>query len=657
MLEIGVTRYREWLHLRESFPTKEYLEKGQIEAKYKKMLDYIVHSAQEKGLKITALIGAYPLWMNGVEKIQNRLPNWIPDYLKYNMFPDPRIQPDLYQEFMKNYEKSLSILAKNYPFIDQWELENEKDFFLFYAPGDPKDPTELHRTENDIRTNAKIMADLYYYGRRGIKAGNPNAYVVVPAVSFTNYRYLEALYEEILSRINEGPERANPDNYFDFVSWHPYTEESPRTNVTGNSPFALNYKMYEVMRKYGDGEKLGIISEFGYQDTKPGLYEKASPEKAQEVKNSRWDGLDFVYNKIPRSIMQFNISYFVLDAYALIQKEAPYISSLMWFKLEEPPTFAESRAAVAGFGIFDENNSYKLAAKTYQMIAKPPVIQLEKTKIEENEQIKIKGSAPSAHKAKIYLLPSLKEIEVEIKDRTNFNFEITIDAKELGVGQHQLQATKLINYSATKSLIESSPTQAITLEVVKKPSLPSVPSPSPSFSVSTKTSPSPSLIAFNIPACPTGTTFDEEYAISQWLKDNSDKLNQYGDPKSTVYSGASPLFDEKTGKSITLSEYVSRKHPERPWRQSKYCKPISTPQASPTPVVTTSATATASLTSPAPSVTSTTPPRTITSTTEKTPIKKSPLAKAGTNIAYIFVASLLLSLLSSLLRVKKRGLI
>lgn len=58
-------------------------------------------------------------------------------------------------------------------------------------------------------------------------------------------------------------------------------------------------------------------------------------------------------------------------------------------------------------------------------------------------------------------------------------------------------------------------------------------------------------------------SLEEKQLIEAWIIEND--LNQYGDPKNTAYIGGTPLFDEKTGKSIDKYEYVLRKHPDRPW--------------------------------------------------------------------------------------------
>lgn len=58
-------------------------------------------------------------------------------------------------------------------------------------------------------------------------------------------------------------------------------------------------------------------------------------------------------------------------------------------------------------------------------------------------------------------------------------------------------------------------------------------------------------------------SLEEKKLIEAWIIEND--LNQYGDPKETIYIGGTPLFDERTGKSIDKYEYILRQHPDRPW--------------------------------------------------------------------------------------------
>lgn len=57
---------------------------------------------------------------------------------------------------------------------------------------------------------------------------------------------------------------------------------------------------------------------------------------------------------------------------------------------------------------------------------------------------------------------------------------------------------------------------------------------------------------------------DEEKAkIEAWIKANN--LNQYGDSKDVMYTGGTPLFDERTGEKIERYDYIVSRHPDRPW--------------------------------------------------------------------------------------------
>jgi hypothetical protein len=48
--------------------------------------------------------------------------------------------------------------------------------------------------------------------------------------------------------------------------------------------------------------------------------------------------------------------------------------------------------------------------------------------------------------------------------------------------------------------------------------------------------------------------------IDRWIRENG--LNDYGDPKGTMYMGGTPLFNEMTGSTMDKYEYILKKHPE-----------------------------------------------------------------------------------------------
>jgi hypothetical protein len=59
----------------------------------------------------------------------------------------------------------------------------------------------------------------------------------------------------------------------------------------------------------------------------------------------------------------------------------------------------------------------------------------------------------------------------------------------------------------------------------------------------------------------------EKSQIEAWLEENN--YNQYGDKVDTIYAGGSPLFNESTGKSTLLYDYLVQKYPDKPWLEKK----------------------------------------------------------------------------------------
>ena len=57
----------------------------------------------------------------------------------------------------------------------------------------------------------------------------------------------------------------------------------------------------------------------------------------------------------------------------------------------------------------------------------------------------------------------------------------------------------------------------------------------------------------------------EKTQIDNWILKNN--LNKYGDPVGTMYAGGTPLFDESTGKTLDLYQYILKNHLDRPWKK------------------------------------------------------------------------------------------
>ncbi len=55
-------------------------------------------------------------------------------------------------------------------------------------------------------------------------------------------------------------------------------------------------------------------------------------------------------------------------------------------------------------------------------------------------------------------------------------------------------------------------------------------------------------------------TKKQKEQIDEWFESRG--LNRYGDDKSAVYTGGTPLFNEETGESIDRYDYILNKFPD-----------------------------------------------------------------------------------------------
>jgi hypothetical protein len=59
---------------------------------------------------------------------------------------------------------------------------------------------------------------------------------------------------------------------------------------------------------------------------------------------------------------------------------------------------------------------------------------------------------------------------------------------------------------------------------------------------------------------PSPVALEMRQRIDAWLAEK--RLNKFGDPPGTDYTGGTPLFNEKTGERRDRYEYILSKHPE-----------------------------------------------------------------------------------------------
>lgn len=68
------------------------------------------------------------------------------------------------------------------------------------------------------------------------------------------------------------------------------------------------------------------------------------------------------------------------------------------------------------------------------------------------------------------------------------------------------------------------------------------------------------LLAISVAALAGELTEAQKRAIEERIAERG--LNQYGDPRGTMYMGGTPLFDEATGRTRDRWEFLADKHPE-----------------------------------------------------------------------------------------------
>jgi hypothetical protein len=71
--------------------------------------------------------------------------------------------------------------------------------------------------------------------------------------------------------------------------------------------------------------------------------------------------------------------------------------------------------------------------------------------------------------------------------------------------------------------------------------------------------PSPTAVVEN----PSTVSPEEQQEIDAWIE--TEDLNEFADPKESMYAGGTPLFDETNGKYTDRYEYILKNHPDRPW--------------------------------------------------------------------------------------------
>ena len=257
---MGFQSMRLWMHHKKLFRSDENDEIFFEEEALKRFHNY-ADALTERGVKHLVSMNhsyLYPAQFDGDRESECEVP--LP-------------KTACYLKFLQMIERSYELIAREFPEISYYEVGNEVNMHRFIAK--PHFPVgKISEREYDPqycytrREKAEITADICYYARRGIKKGNPNAFVVLPAPTpFFGYTDCAEFVEEIYLSIESGrfptglKADTDADHYFEVLAWHPY-------NFGGDSSIFVNgcNEIYAVAVKHGDLGKKVFITEFGYHD-------------------------------------------------------------------------------------------------------------------------------------------------------------------------------------------------------------------------------------------------------------------------------------------------------------------------------------------------------------------------------------------------------
>lgn len=154
-----------------------------------------------------------------------------------------------YRKWLADYETTWYNLAKTFPEIDYWEIDNEtnNDDFM------PK----LGGGKFTLEEKAAIYTDMMYYGSRGIHRGNPQANTIMGGMIMSSAEtFLQYVYDNIAAE--DSPSKY-PDDYFQIACWHPYMAKYDDEGFKAD-----NQAIYDIIVRNEGKQKKVFFTEMGW---------------------------------------------------------------------------------------------------------------------------------------------------------------------------------------------------------------------------------------------------------------------------------------------------------------------------------------------------------------------------------------------------------
>ena len=249
MDNLGVGCVRNWMHITDLLQSKSKINAAACEK-----MHGILALQKEKNMTI---IGMSHTNFNGGGALSGK--------------PERNIEKGSeYLTWLFNYYTSWKTLAREFPEVEYWEIENEINNADF-----------MKNTQGEavysLKEMADISTDMLYYASRAIHSVNPKAKTVLGGITEPrglgngeNTAFLELLYQNIKSGEfgyfygleDRATASADPDDYFEIACWHPYVWTEFDKSFFINE----NKKIYDVILKYEPNGKDVFFTEIGFSN-------------------------------------------------------------------------------------------------------------------------------------------------------------------------------------------------------------------------------------------------------------------------------------------------------------------------------------------------------------------------------------------------------
>ena len=156
-----------------------------------------------------------------------------------------------YLKWLNDYETTWYNIAKEFPEIMYWEIDNESNSDTFFS--------RLEGGTFTLKQKADIYTDMLYFASRGIHRANPEANTVMGGLVIgTAETFLQYIYDNIAK---DDSWSQYPDDYFQIAAWHPYM-----TAFTPEKFKKTNEDIYNVIKTNEGKDKKVFITEFGFSE-------------------------------------------------------------------------------------------------------------------------------------------------------------------------------------------------------------------------------------------------------------------------------------------------------------------------------------------------------------------------------------------------------